>query len=191
MLKKRNIDIISILGENDAITDGHFELPCGLHIQSYVDTNVVMQYPGVASRIAASLADLFDKKPDVVLAPTAENSILAQEVARVKNARSVFAVMENGVMKLKGSMNIKPEEKVLIVDNVTMTGRKVNEAVSLVKMLNAHVIGVAVIVDRSCGGAVGNVPLRALLSYPLDTYEPSQCPMCKAGIKLVKKGEKI
>jgi orotate phosphoribosyltransferase len=107
MLKKRNIDIISILGENDAITDGHFELPCGLHIQSYVDTTVVMQYPSVASRIAASLADLFDKKPDVVLAPTAENSILAQEVARVKNARSVFAVIENGVMKLKGSMHIK------------------------------------------------------------------------------------
>lgn len=191
MLKKHNIDIISILGENDAITDGHFELPCGLHIQSYVDTNVVMQYPSIASRIACALADLFDKNPDVVLAPTAENSIIAQEVARVKNARSVFAVKENGVMKLKGSMQIKPGEKVLIVDNVTMTGRKINEAVGLVKMLNAHAIGIAVIVDRSCDGAKGNVPLRSLLSYPLDTYEPESCPMCKAGIKLVKKGETL
>jgi len=191
MLKKHNIDILSILGENDAFTEGHFELPCGLHIQSYIETDAVMQYPGIASRIAASLADLFDKEIDVVLAPTAENSILAQEVAKIKKARSVFAVYDNGVMKLKGLMNIKPEEKVLIVDNVTMKGRKIKEAIALVKMLNAQAIGVAVIVDRSNCGALGNVPLRSLLSYPLDTYEPANCPMCKAGIKLVKKGGKL
>lgn len=190
MLKKPKIDIVSILGENAAVSDGHFELPCGLHIQSYVDTSVIMQYPSIAAKVARALADLFDKKIDVVFSATAENSIIAQEVARVKNARSIFAITEDGVMKLKGGMTIRPGENVLIVDNVTMTGRKVREAANLVGLLSAHAVGVAVIVDRSEGGAIGNLPLRSLLSYPLDTYKPEDCPMCKAKTKLNKAGRK-
>jgi orotate phosphoribosyltransferase len=185
-MKKARLDIISILGENDAIKDGHFELPCGLHIQSYVDTSVIMQYPSIAAKVAAALAGLFNEKVDVVFSATLENAIIAQEVARVKKARSVFAITENDVMKLKGGMIIRSGENVLIVDNVTMTGRKVREATNLAALLGANVVGIAVIVDRSEGGAVGNLPLRSLLSYPLDTYEPANCPLCKAKIKLTK-----
>ena len=187
-MKKPKLDIISIVGENAAIKDGHFELPGGLHVQSYVDTSVIMQYPSIAAKIARALADLFEKKADVIFAATVENAIIAQEVARVKGARAVFAFTENGVMKLKGGMIIRSGENVLIVDNVTMSGRKVREAAELAALLGANVLGVAVIVDRSSGGAVGNLPLRSLLCYPLDTYAPEDCPMCKAKTKLDKAG---
>ncbi|MBR1981010.1 hypothetical protein [Candidatus Proelusimicrobium excrementi] len=190
MLRKPKIDIISVLEENEAFIDGHFELPCGLHVQSYVDTAAVTQYPNLAAKIGAALGDLFDVRVDAVFAPTPENSILAQEVARFKNARALFATDAGGSMQLKGSMKINPGENVLIVDNVTMTCRKVREAVSLIQMMKANAVGAAVIVDRSSTGAVGNIPLRSLLSYPLDTYEPEVCPMCKAGTKLIKKGAK-
>lgn len=190
MLKKPLIDIVSILGENEAIIDGHFELPCGRHIQSYVDTTLVMQYPSIAAKIAKGLAALFDKKIDAVFSPTPENSILAQEVARVKNCRSIFAVEDNGVMKIKGGMEIKPKENILIVDNVTMTCRKVEEAARLVKFYSAVPAGIAVIVDRSSNALKTGVPLRALLSYPLDTYSPDECPLCKSGTKLTKTGKR-
>ncbi len=190
MLKKPQIDIVSILEENEAIIDGHFQLPCGRHIQSYIDTAVVMQYPSIASKIAKALAALFDKKIDAVFAATPENSVLAQEVARAVNARSLFAVTENGEMKIKGALTVNAGEKVLIVDNVTMTGRKVEEAVTLLNILQADIVGVAVIVDRSSGSLSSNVPLRALFNYPLDTYSPEECPLCKAGIKLIKTGKK-
>lgn len=190
MLRKPKIDIISVLEENEAFIDGHFELPGGLHIQNYVDTAAVMQYPNLAAKIGAALADLFEGPVDAVFSPTPENSILAQEVARVKNARAVFATDAGGTMQLKGVMKINPGENVLIVDNVTMTCRKVREAASLIKMLKANVVGAAVIVDRSTTGAVGNMALRSLLSYPLDSYEPEDCPMCKAGVNLTKKGTK-
>ncbi|WP_428066517.1 hypothetical protein [Candidatus Proelusimicrobium volucris] len=190
MLRKPKIDIISVLEENEAFIDGHFELPGGLHIQNYVDTAAVMQYPNLAAKIGAALADLFEGPVDAVFSPTPENSILAQEVARVKNARAVFATDADGTMQLKGVMKINPGENVLIVDNVTMTCRKVREAASLIKMLKANVVGAAVIVDRSTTGAVGNMALRSLLSYPLDSYKPEDCPMCKAGVNLTKKGTK-
>lgn len=188
MLRKPKIDIISILEENEAFIDGHFELPCGLHVQSYIDTQAVMQYPNVASKIGVALGDLFNGKIDAVFSPTPENSNIAQEVARVKKARALFAINENGTMQLKGNVKINPGENILIVDNVTMTCRKVRQAVSLIKMFKANPVGIAVIVDRSVTGAVGTIPLRSLLSYPLDTYEPENCPMCKAGTELTKKG---
>lgn len=189
MLRKPKINIISLLGEYEALQDGHFALPCGLHIQSYVDTTVLMQYPSIAAKIGEALAELFDKKIDVVFSPTAENSIIAQEVARVKKARAIFATDDGGVMKIKGSMAIKEGEQVLIVDNVMMTGKKVQEACALVTMLKAHTAGIAVIVDRSQQGATDNIPLRALLTYPLDTYTQENCPMCAANIPLIRKGE--
>ncbi|MDR1683968.1 MAG: hypothetical protein LBR90_00700 [Elusimicrobiota bacterium] len=190
MLKKPKIDILSILGEAAAIIDGHFELPSGLHIQSYVDTSVVMQYPSMAAKIAKALVALFDKKADVIFAASAENSIIAQEVARACGARSIFAIEEAGVLKLKGGMTMRPGEKVLIVDNVTMTGRKVKEAAGMVKLYGATPLGIAVIADRSDCGSVADIPLRSLLSYPLETFKPQNCPLCKAKIKLTKMGGK-
>ena len=189
-MRKPKFDIISILGETAAIKDGHFELPCGLHIQSYVDTSVIMQYPSMAAKIAKALADLFDKKIDVVFSATVENSIIAQEVARVKNARAVFAITEDGVMKLKGGMTIRPKENVLIVDNVTMTGRKVGEAAKLAFVLGANPIGVAAIVDRSGGTADFGVRFESIYRAVITSYSEDDCPLCEQGIPVVKPGSR-
>ena len=185
-MRKQKLDMMSILQENEAIIEGHFELPNGLHIQNYVDTDVLFQYPGLTTKIAQALADLFDKQIDVVLAPTAQNAIIAQEVARVKGARALSAYFSNGKMRLKGHVKIEPGQKVLIVDNVSMTGRTSRQAASLITMMNASAVGIAVIVDRSDSGAVDNIPLRSLLNYPLQTYYAGDCPMCKEGLPLKK-----
>lgn len=190
-MRKQKIDMMSILQENEAIIDGHFELPNGLHIQSYIDTDVLFQYPGLTTKIAQALADLFDRPIDVVLAPTAHNAIIAQEVARVKGARALSAHYVNGKMRLKGNVKIEPGQKVLIVDNVSMTGRTSRQAANLVAMLQADTIGIAVIVDRSDCGVVDNIPLRSLLNYPLQTYYAGDCPMCKEGLPLRKQGEDL
>lgn len=190
MLKKTDLDIMSILQENDAIIDGHFELPNGKHVQSYIDTDIVIQYPSLSTKIATALAGLFDKKIDVVFSPSSENAILAGEVARIKNARAICATQENGRMALKDSLIIRPNETVLIVDNVMMTGRKIMQAMQLLTPLHVHILGVAVIVDRSNGVTLENTPLRALLTYPLDIYEKEDCPMCKDNFPLIKKGVK-
>ena len=190
-MRKQKIDMMSILQENEAIIEGHFELPNSLHIQNYIDTDVLFQYPGLTTKIAQGLADLFDKKIDVVLAPTAHNAIIAQEVARIKGARALTAICVNGKMRLKGHVKIEPGQKVLIVDNVSMTGRTSRQAAALVAMHQADTIGIAVIVDRSDSGAVDNIPLRSLLNYPLQTYYAGDCPMCKEGLTLKKTGEDL
>ena len=188
MLKKR-LDLLSIIEENNAIISGHFALPNGKHSQIYIDTDILLQYPSLAAKLGAGVAGLFTKKADIVFASSQESLLLAAQIAVIMGARVMGAKFKNGKLELKETLKIQEGENVLVIDNVFMTGRKINQSLQLLQRYHANIIGVAVLVDRSNGLnlAFENVPLRALLTYPLDLYEPESCPMCKQNIPLINK----
>ena len=182
-MQKNNIDVLCLLQEHGAILEGHFIMPSGFHSQTYIQTSLLMQHPHLAQRIAGALSDKFTKRVDVIMALTPSDSVLAQEVARVRGARAIFASRgEDGNMILKHNFMIKEGEQVLIVDDVAVSGRKINKAIELVSKLGGEVVGVGVIVDRSMGYLPLSVPLRALLSYPMQTFSAKECPLCAAKI---------
>ena len=182
-MPRNNMDVLCLLQEHGAILEGHFVMPSGFHSQTYIQTSLLMQHPNLAQKIASALSEKFAKPVDVVMALTPSDSILAQEVARVRGVRAIFASKDdNGQMILKHSFNIKEGENVLIVDDVAVSGRKINKAIELVGKLGGNVIGVGVIVDRSMGYLPLTVPLRALLSYPMQTFTAKECPLCAAKI---------
>ncbi len=182
-MPRNNLDVLCLLQEHGAILEGHFVMPSGFHSQTYIQTSLLMQHPHLAQKIARALSEKFTKKADVIMALTPSDSVLAQEVARVRGARAIFASKdENGEMILKHNFSIEPGENVLVVDDVAVSGRKINRAIDLVNRLGADVIGVGVIVDRSMGYLPLTVPLRALLSYPMQTFSATQCPLCAANI---------
>ncbi|MBP5404210.1 MAG: orotate phosphoribosyltransferase [Elusimicrobiaceae bacterium] len=189
-MPRNNLDVLCLLQEHGAIVEGHFEMPSGFHSQTYIQTSLLLQHPHLAQKIAGALSEKFTKKADVILALTPSDSVLAQEVARVRGARAIFASKdENGEMILKHNFAIKPGEQVLIVDDVAVSGRKINRAIDLVGRLGGDVIGVGVIIDRSMGYLPLTVPLRALLSYPLQTFTAAQCPLCAAKIPFTQMEE--
>lgn len=189
-MPRNNLDVLCLLQEHGAIVEGHFEMPSGFHSQTYIQTSLLLQHPHLAQKIAGALSDKFTKKADVILALTPSDSVLAQEVARARGARAIFASKDdNGEMILKHNFTIKPGEKVLIVDDVAVSGRKINRAIDLVHRLEGDVIGVGVIVDRSMGYLPLTVPLRALLAYPVQTFTATQCPLCAAKIPFTQMEE--
>ncbi len=182
-MPKNNLDVLCLLQEHGAILEGHFVMPSGFHSQTYIQTSLLMQHPNLAQRIAGALSDKFTKKVDVVMALTPSDSVLAQEVARVRGVRAIFASKDdNGQMIFKHNFTIKEGENVLIVDDVAVSGRKINKAIELVSAHGGNVLGVGVIVDRSMGYLPLTVPLRALLSYPMQTFTAKECPLCAAKI---------
>ena len=182
-MPRNNLDVLCLLQEHGAIMEGHFVMPSGFHSQSYIQTSLLLQHPHLAQRIAQALSDKFSQKADVILALEPSNSVLAQEVARVRGARAIFASRnEQGQMVFKHNFVLKPGERVLVVDDVTVGGRKLAQAIELAQGLGAHVFGVAVIVDRSMGYLPLTIPLRALLSYPMETFTAKECPLCAAKI---------
>ena len=186
-MPRNNIDILCLLQEHGALLEGHFVMPSGFHTQTYIQTSLLLQHPNLAQRIAGALSDKFTKKADVILALTPSDSVLAQEVARARGVRAIFASRDdNGDMVLKHNFMIKEGEQVLIVDDVAVSGRKINRAIDMVNRLKGDVIGVGVIVDRSMGYLPLAVPLRALLSYPMRTFTATQCPLCAAQLPFTK-----
>lgn len=185
MSKNNNFDVLSILQEHGAMLKGHFQLPNGLHSENYIQTFLVTQYPNLLNKISQAMSDLFDKTDvNVVLAPTAKISVIAQEIARIKKGRAVFAEEHDGVMKIKPELAPKKGDKVLVVDDVTATGKLISNAIAVARSYDAEVVGVVSIVDRSVGDLCLQVPIRALMSFPLETYEEKDCPLCKKKIPL-------
>ena len=182
-MPRNNMDVLCLLQEHGAILEGHFVMPSGFHSQTYIQTSLLMQHPHLAQKIAGALSEKFTQKADVIMALTPSDSVLAQEVARVRGVRAIFASKDdNGVMILKHNFTIKEGENVLIVDDVAVSGRKINSAIDLVNKQGGNVIGVGVIVDRSMGYLPLTVPLRSLLSYPMQTFSANECPLCAAKI---------
>ncbi len=186
-MPRNNLDVLCLLQEHGAIVEGHFVMPSGFHSQTYIQTSLLLQHPHLAQKIAGALSEKFTQKADVILALTPSDSVLAQEVARVRKVRAIFASKDdNGNMTLKHNFTLNPGEQVLIVDDVAVSGRKINRAIELVSRYGADVMGVGVIVDRSMGYLPLTVPLRSLLAYPMQTFSATQCPLCAAKLPITE-----
>jgi orotate phosphoribosyltransferase len=180
----KKMDVLGLLQEHGAVVNGHFQLASGLHSPVYVQTAVVLQYPHVSQKIAKALAAKFQSRPDVVIAPSMSSVVLGQEIARVLKSRAIFAERNNGMMALRRDFRLQRGERALIVEDVLNTGRLTTEIIGLAQAYGAKIIGVAAIVDRSTTGLCLPVPVRSLISYPLQVSAPDACAQCDAKIPL-------
>ena len=76
----------------------------------------------------------------------------------------------------------------LVVDDIMTTGGSVQETIAAVRAAGGEVVAAAVLVDRSGGSARLGVPLHALWSLDVPTYDPVTCPLCARGVPLSKPG---
>lgn len=172
------MDLLGLLQEHGAVVHGHFQLASGLHSPTYVQTALVLQYPNIAQRIAKALVAKFPHDFDVVIAPNMVSVVLGQEVARAKKCRAIFTERINGMMALRRDFRVERGERALIVQDVLTTGRLTAEIVLLAQAYGAKIVGVGAVVDRSVAGLSLCVPVRTLISYPLQVYSPDSCPQC-------------
>jgi len=174
-----------------AILEGHFLLTSGLHSGMYVEKFQVLQYPKATEQLCAGFAEKFkDEKIDVVIGPVTGGIILAHETAKHFGTRAIFAERDNGRMAIKRGFEIKPGERVLIVEDIVTTGGSVMEVIEVVKEWGGVVAGVAMLVDRSGGTVDFGAPAKALLTLNIKTYASDECPLCKQGLPLVKRGSR-
>ena len=184
-------EVKELLVKHGAILEGHFLLTSGLHSGMYVEKFQVLQYPKATEQLCAGFAEKFkDEKIDVVIGPVTGGIILAHETAKHFGTRAIFAERDNGRMTIKRGFEIKPGERVLIVEDIVTTGGSVMEVIDVVKEWGGIVAGVAMLVDRSGGTVSFGVPSKALLTLKIDAFTPEHCPLCKQGIPLVKRGSR-
>jgi orotate phosphoribosyltransferase len=180
----------AIFEKAGAILKGHFLLTSGLHSPVYWEKFKVLQSPPHTEKLCRMIADHFrDQKIDVVAGPTTGGIILAFETARQLGVRGIFAEKTGEKERtFKRGFNIEPGERVLIVDDVLTTGGSIRQTMAAVKRLGGEIIGIGVMVDRSTEEIDFGVPFFSCHRTQVVTYSPDNCPLCKAGVPLVKPG---
>jgi orotate phosphoribosyltransferase len=198
----RDEEILRLFESSGAIRHGHFELSSGLHSGTYVQCALVLQYPRHAEKLGHALAALFsDATIDAVVSPALGGIIIGQEVARAlpepKGGKgggvpALFAERDkNGIMTLRRGFSLRPDEHVLVVEDVWTTGGSTLETIQVVEEAGGRVVAAGALIDRSGGKIEFPVEAAALLDLPLASYESEDCPLCRQGSVATKPGSRF
>ncbi len=184
-------EVLDIYKKTGALLTGHFLLSSGLHSEQYLQSALVLQQPDIATKLCAALADKFKNSGiEVVIAPALGGVFVSHETARALGVRALFAERVSGELTLRRGFTIKPEERVLVVEDVITTGKSTKETIEVVKKAGGLVIAAGSLVDRSGGKADIGVPYQSLVTLTVPVYTEKACPMCKAGSTPVKPGSR-
>lgn len=183
-------EVLELLRSCRALLRGHFLLTSGRHGDGFVQCSQVMQYPKYAELLGRELARRIGLEADVVVGPAMGGVVLAHEVARAIGARSMFTEKTSEGMKFRRGFTIAPGSRVIVVEDVVTTGGSVRRTAEAVLSAGGQVIAMGAIVDRSGGEWARSephaVPKVALAAVQLQSFEPDECPMCRAGEPLIK-----
>jgi orotate phosphoribosyltransferase len=200
MLKRE--ELLKLFESAGAIRHGHFELSSGLHSGTYVQCALVLQYPRFAEKLGQALAALFtDTTIEAVVSPAIGGLIIGQEVARALPERknplgggvpALFVERDgSGMMTLRRGFEIRPDQHVLVVEDVWTTGGSTEETIRVVEEAGGRVVAAGALIDRSGGKIEFEVESQALLELPIASYEAEDCPLCRQGSAAVKPGSRF
>ena len=183
-------EVEDLLIETSAIMEGHFLLTSGLHSPRYVEKFNVLQKPVYTEKLCRAMAEKFkDANIETVVGPVTGGILLAHETGKALGTRAIFTERENGKMTFRRGFTLHEGERVLIVEDIVTTAGSIREVIDVVKEHGGIPVAVSMLVDRSGGKATfGDVPSTALLHMDVQTYKPEECPLCKAGIPMTKRG---
>jgi len=180
-----------ILAQSEALLTGHFLLSSGRHGEKYMQCAKVLQYPNHTEYLAQVIAEGFkDDNVEIVLAPAMGGIIIGYELARALGAKSIFSERENGIMTLRRGFEIPKGARVVIAEDVVTTGKSTKEVIAITIACEAELVGVCSIVDRTGGEIDFGVKYVSAYAKEIISYTPEACPLCKAGIPIVKPGSR-
>lgn len=186
-------DLLARLTRIGALKEGHFLLSSGRHSDRYFEKFDLLRLPRETESVCRGFSDRFaDATIDVVAGPTTGGILLAFEVARQLGVTAAYAERRSDgspSREFRRGTTFTPGQRVLVVDDILTTGGSVRETLAALASHPVEVVAVAVLVDRSGGTTTfGNVPLFALSTLVVDTWDASDCPLCAQGSPVTKPG---
>lgn len=187
--------LLNLFRSRKALLEGHFILSSGLHSNRYLQSALLLQDTQIAEELGRALADKFPGHIETIVSPALGGVIIGHEVARAKRARAIFVEKnEQGRPVLRRGFNLSEGETVLVVEDVITTGLSTSEVITLLEGVGAELVGIASIVNRSSEPnkklASYGKPLYSLLNLTVESWEPSNCELCKKGVPAVKPGSR-
>ena len=183
--------VLGLFRSSGALLEGHFKLSSGLHSGGYLQCALVLQHPAHAEALGRALGEqLRALGANAVLSPALGGLIIGHEVGRALGVRAIFAERQEKTLTLRRGFQLSSSDRVVVIEDVVTTGGSTRETIVVAEAAGAKVVGAGAIIDRSGGNSSLGVPFSSLVALSLPTYQPEDCPMCKAGSPVVKPGSR-
>jgi len=164
-------------------------LSSGRHSNRYCQCAKLLQYPDKAEKVLSVVTQkIKDIDFDVVVGPAMGGIIVAYEVGRQTGKPAIFTERVNGTFELRRGFEIQKGQKVLITEDVVTTGKSSLETIKVLEELGAEVIGICCIVDR--GSSTIEYPIYSSIKLEIESYDMTNCPLCKEGMDYIKPGSR-
>lgn len=192
-----NQEVIGLLRETGALRHGHFEYPNGMHADEYVQVARAFRYYQHAKLLSVGLSRRLRSDPEIramikelsIVCP-ATGTPIAYGVCEALHAHQVYwAEKDDEATPMHFKQFIQPlkGDKVLLVDDILRSGKRLTELRAIVESYQAEVVGLAVAVyqPNPTIASFGNLPLFYLAQMDAVYYnDTAGCDLCTNGIPL-------
>ena len=193
-------EVVALLRETGGLREGHFEYTNGLHANEYLQVALSMRYYQTAKILSVGLSRKLRANSEIramipelsIVAPATGGLPVAYGVCEALRARQVYWAErenQNEQQRFRQYLELKKGEKVLLVDDILRTGKKVAELKKLVEDSGGEVVGLAVVIYQPNPTTPSFDPLPFYYLAELDaTYykDAASCDLCKRGVPVDK-----
>ena len=193
-------DVVGLLRQTGALRDGHFEYPNGLHSDEYLQVALTTRYYQHAKVLSVGLsrhlranAEIRAMAPHLSIVALATGGLpVAYGVCEALRAHQVYWAEQDeadGRMHFRQYLQQLPGEKVVLVDDLLRTGKKLGELRRLVESSGAQVVALAVIVYQPTPRTPDFSPLPLYYLAKLDAAyyrDRTSCDLCRRSVPLEK-----
>jgi orotate phosphoribosyltransferase len=193
-------EVVDLLRETGALRSGHFSYPNGLHSEEYLQVALAMRYyqhakvlsVGLSRKVRAN-SELHAMIPELsIVAPATGGLPVAYGVCEALRARQVYWAereVPDQPMRFRQYMEQHKGEKVLLVDDILRSGRKLTELKNLAESAGAEVVGLGVMIyqPNPMTPSFDPLPFYYLAKLDGDYYkDEASCELCKRGVPVEK-----
>jgi orotate phosphoribosyltransferase len=185
-------EVLDLLRKTGALRHGHFQYPNGLHASEYLQIPLAMRYYQHAKTLSVGLSRLLRANPEIraaipelsIVAPATGGLPVAYGVCEALRAHQVYWAEYEGdstLLQFRQFLEPSPGEKVVIVDDILRTGRKLTELRGLLESRGAEVMALAVIIYQPTPTTpdFGSLPFYYLAKLEKGYYSSAEeCELC-------------
>ncbi len=195
-----NEEVIALLRETGALRHGHFEYPNGVHANEYLQVALAFRYFQNAKILSVGLSRRLRADPEIramikelsIVCPNTGGLPIAYGLCEALRAHQVYWADQDGEdspMRFRQYLEQQPGEKVLLVDDILRSGKRLTQLKKLVEANGAQVVGlaVAVVQPNPAVADFGSLPMFHLAKMDAVYYRDSRtCELCHEGVPVEK-----
>jgi len=193
-------EVVDLLRRTGGLRTGHFEYTNGLHADEYLQVALTMRYYDAAKVLSVGLSRQLRANPEIramipelsIVAPATGGLPVAYGVCEALRAHQVYWGERENVndpQHFRQYLELKKGEKVLLVDDILRTGKKLAELKKLVEANGGEVVGLAVVIyqPNPTTPSFDPLPFHYLAKLSASYYQDSgSCDLCKKGVPVDK-----